>query len=74
MEIESVTKEVIKHITSCTISESRRILLITTANGFVLTDLLKMQYIRYAPVHTGSKANARPSASPKTTNKLQWDL
>jgi hypothetical protein len=46
-EFELIEKDIIKAITSATVSESRKILLITTASGFVLCDLIKMQYARY---------------------------
>jgi hypothetical protein len=45
-DFEVLEKDIIKHITSATISELRKLLLITTANGFVLSDLLKMNYLR----------------------------
>lgn len=60
-DFEVLVKDTIKHITSSTISESRKILLITTAKGFVLCDLAKMQYARYTFVEVGSKINNPPS-------------
>lgn len=37
----------IKRITSSTLSENRRLMLITTGRGFVICDLGTMKYVRY---------------------------
>lgn len=38
----------IKKITSSTVSENRRQMLITTGKGFVICDLGTMKYVRYS--------------------------
>jgi hypothetical protein len=73
-DFEVIVKDIVKNITSSTISESRKILLITTAKGFVLCDLLKSRYIRYNSIEIGLKIRIRHSTSNRRKQSTLVDL
>jgi hypothetical protein len=74
-DFEVLVKDTIKGINSSTISESRKILLITTSSGFVLCDLVRMQYARYTPAYSGLRVSNLPSMSRRLDPMgRSWDL